>query len=174
MEITGLPMYKRASMGIVYSSQTISLFHSLTVVENVEVAALRRLGRGVDAVDLDGYVRDILKDVGLEDFGDMEAGKLPYGSQRLLEISMALSLQPVLLILDEPTEGLSAEEMGKIMGLLRSLSGDKTLLIIEHNIRFVMELAQMVTVMADGSVIAEGRPSEVENDALIQRIYLGS
>ncbi|MEM3123614.1 MAG: ABC transporter ATP-binding protein [Nitrososphaerota archaeon] len=177
MDITNLPAHKRASMGIVYTFQIVSLFPSLTVLENVAVAAQRTLEHGIfRRVGSDlayRHAEKILGMVGLEDEAEQEAASLPYGHQRLLDIGIALALEPVLLILDEPTQGLSVDEIAKITNLVRVLSKHTNILLIEHNIRVVMELAQKITVMADGSVILEGTPSEVEKDVQVQRIYLG-
>ncbi|GBC69102.1 Lipopolysaccharide export system ATP-binding protein LptB [archaeon HR01] len=177
VDITNLPAHKRASMGIVYTFQIVSLFPSLTVFENVVLAVQRRLGRGILLrLDRDSVYRQsekALELVGLEDEAELEAGALPYGHQRLLDIAMALALQPVLLILDEPTQGLSAGEIEKITDLVKKLSKNTTILLIEHNISVVMELAHKITVMADGSILAEGPPSEVEKDVRVQSIYLG-
>jgi branched-chain amino acid transport system ATP-binding protein len=91
----------------------------------------------------------------------------------MLELAMALPLKPELLILDEPTQGLSAEEIERVATLIKDLAKEVTILLIEHNIRLVLELADTVTVMDKGAIIAEGRPREIEEDAEVQRVYLG-
>lgn len=176
-EITKLPAHKRASMGIVYTFQIMSLFPSLTVFESVALAVQRKIGLSIAAgkkFESDvSHVWKFLRSIGLEDYAEREVGSLPYGHQRLVDIAMSISLQPELLILDEPTQGLSVGEIQKIMELIKDISKTTTILLIEHNIRVVMELAGKITVMANGSVIAEGSPSEVENDIAVQRVYLG-
>jgi branched-chain amino acid transport system ATP-binding protein len=91
----------------------------------------------------------------------------------MLELAMALPLKPELLILDEPTQGLSAEEIERVATLIKDLAKEVTILLIEHNIRLVLELADTVTVMDKGAIIAEGRPREIEENAEVQRVYLG-
>ncbi|MEM1949757.1 MAG: ABC transporter ATP-binding protein [Candidatus Caldarchaeum sp.] len=176
-DITGLPAHDRVKIGIVYTFQIVSLFPSLTVFENVMLAVQSKIGKGLFLRLDKNYAlqqaEKILQMVGLEDESEKEAGVLSYGHQRLLDIGMALALQPFLLILDEPTQGLSAEEIEKIIALLKNLSKNTTILLIEHNISFVMELAHKITVMFNGSVLAEGSPSEVERDVQVQRTYLG-
>jgi branched-chain amino acid transport system ATP-binding protein len=118
-------------------------------------------------------VREALATVGLRDAWDQPAGALPYGHQRLLEIAMALALHPRLLILDEPTQGLAPDEIDGLVALVRRIAGTTTVLLIEHNVRVVLDLAHRVTVMDQGRIIAEGIPAEVEADPTVQRVYLG-
>ena len=115
-----------------------------------------------------------LSRVGLADEMHRQAGELPYGHQRLLEVSMGLALEPELLILDEPTQGLALEEISSFCDLIREISKRVTVLLIEHNMSVVLELAELITVMDKGMVIAEGTPSEIERDPVVQRAYLGT
>ena len=101
------------------------------------------------------------------------AAELPYGYQRLLEVAMGLALEPELLIMDEPTQGLAAEEISGFCDLTRRIAKEATVLLIEHNMSVVLELAEKITVMDRGAVIAEGTPAEIEADPEVQRAYLG-
>jgi branched-chain amino acid transport system ATP-binding protein len=102
------------------------------------------------------------------------ASVLPYGHQRLLEVAIGLALEPKLLILDEPTQGLSEEEILGFCGLVREIAGDATVLLIEHNMPVVMELAHRITVMNNGTILAEGAPAEIRADPEVRRAYLGT
>jgi len=168
-DITRLPAYRRMRLGMAYTFQITSVFAGLTVTENVALAARRR----VRGAALDHAVTAALDRVGLSDRAAQVAGDLAYGHQRLLEIAMGLAQRPRLLILDEPTQGLSEGEIAGFSRLVRALAGESTILLIEHNIDVVMALADRITVMETGRVLAEGRPSEIHGDAAVQAAYLG-
>lgn len=178
-DITGLKAWDRVTRGIVYTFQVTSIFKNLTCYENVALAAQRRLmGRVIDRLVLsEGQIADrvqaALLQVGLSGSSDQRAGALPYGHQRLLEVAMALALNPELLILDEPTQGLSQEEISDFCELTRRISREVTVLLIEHNISVVLELAGKVTVMDQGAILAEGTPAEIERSSEVQKAYLG-
>jgi len=169
-DITTLPAHKRILAGMAYTFQITSVFARLPVAENVALAARRRL-RGAEA---DAVVHEALDRVGLLDRIDQEAGDLSYGHQRLLEIAMGLAQAPRLLILDEPTQGLSESEIAGFTALLRDLAGRTTVLLIEHNMSVVMETADRVTVLDYGAVLAEGTPAEIHENAAVQAAYLGT
>jgi branched-chain amino acid transport system ATP-binding protein len=118
-------------------------------------------------------VRNALGRVGLAGDLHREAGILPHGHQRLLEVAMALALKPQLLILDEPTQGLAPAEIAAFCDLVRDVSQTATVLIIEHNLKVVLELADRITVMDRGAVLAEGSPTEIEQHPAVRRAYLG-
>ncbi|MBI3031361.1 MAG: ABC transporter ATP-binding protein [Candidatus Rokubacteria bacterium] len=178
-DVTGLRAWDRVALGIVYTFQVTSIFKNLTVFENVALAAQRRLMTGalsrltLPQRTLAEHVQAALAQVGLPDAGDRHAGSLPYGHQKLLEVAMALALKPELLILDEPTQGLAPEEIAALSRLIRALSRGVTMLLIEHNMAVVLELATKVTVMDKGDILAEGTPSEVEAHPDVQKVYLG-
>jgi branched-chain amino acid transport system ATP-binding protein len=115
----------------------------------------------------------VLEAVGLSDARAVTAGTLPYGHQRLLEIAMAMALEPRLLILDEPTQGLAPDEITNLVSLLRRTSVRATILLIEHNMDVVLDLARTITVMDQGRILAEGTPREIEANVDVQRVYLG-
>ena len=168
-DITALPAHKRIMLGMAYTFQITSVFAGLSVGENVALAARRRLkGAQVgEAVD------DALARVGLLDRKAQEAGDLSYGHQRLLEIAMGLAQSPRLLILDEPTQGLAESEIAEFKALIRELAGKTTILLIEHNMSVVMELADRITVLNFGEVLAEGTPAEIHANGAVQTAYLG-
>lgn len=177
--ITRLRAWDRVGLGIVYTFQVTSIFKNLTVYDNVALAVQRRLMlRALDRVTLrktvlsDG-VEKALEDVGLKQVDNHQAGLLPYGHQKLLEVAMALALKPKLLILDEPTQGLAPEEIIDFCDLIRKISKEVTILLIEHNMPVVLELATGVTVMDKGAIIAVGTPDEIEADTRVQEAYLG-
>jgi len=170
-DVTALPDYKRISLGIAYTFQITSIFSNLTVYENVALAVQRRLGKSTR--DLMTQTKLALARVGLHTRADQTAGDLAYGHQRLLEIAMGLGQNPKLLILDEPTQGLSDGEIEDFKSLIRAVSENTTILLIEHNIDVVMSLADTITVLNFGQIIAEGTPAEIHANADVQTAYLG-
>jgi branched-chain amino acid transport system ATP-binding protein len=178
-DITRLRAWERARLGIVYTFQVTSIYRNLSVYDNVALAAQRpRLRAFLDWIALDhgvvgADVEAALARVGLVDLSGQRAGALAYGHQRVLEVAMALVLRPELLILDEPTQGLAGDEIEVLGRLVRGIAGTTTVLLIEHNMAVVMELAGRVTVMDRGRIIAEGTPREIEAHPEVQRAYLG-
>lgn len=167
--ITPMPAYARVRLGIAYTFQITSIFPGLSVFDNVALAAQ---SRGVR--DLRTAVADPLHRVGLHEFADQTAGTLSYGHQRLLELAMGLALAPRLLILDEPTQGLAAGEIDTFVSLIRTLVPKMTVLLIEHNVEVVMDLADRITVLNFGRVLARGTPTEIQANGEVQAAYLGS
>jgi len=170
--IAHLPAHKRIQLGIAYTFQIASVFGGLSCHENVALAA-RRL-TGSDRAALEVRVADALDRVGLSDRATQIAGDLSYGHQRLLEIAMGLVQAPSLFILDEPTQGLSEAEVQAFMALMRSLAGETTILLIEHNMSVVMQTADRITVLNYGEVLASGTPDDVRGDPHVQAAYLGT
>lgn len=168
-DITALPTHKRIMLGMAYTFQITSVFAGLSVGENVALAARRRLKGTKVGLAVD----DALTRVGLLDRKAQEAGDLSYGHQRLLEIAMGLAQSPRLLILDEPTQGLAEGEIADFKDLIRVLAGHTTILLIEHNMSVVMELADRITVLNFGEVLAEGTPAEIHANGEVQTAYLG-
>jgi branched-chain amino acid transport system ATP-binding protein len=176
-DITALPAHERVRRGIAYTFQITSIFPNLSVFDNVALSVQRTLidaGGGVPARALQAGVVEALSRVHLADRLDMPAGKLAYGHQRLLEVAMGLALQPRLLILDEPTQGLSDAEIESFIALVKEIAQRATVLLIEHNMPVVMALADRITVMSNGAVLAEGTPDAIRADAAVQQAYLGS
>ena len=118
-------------------------------------------------------IRQVLDQVGIIENENSIAGNLSYGHQRLLEVAMGLASKPKLLILDEPTQGLAESEIQHFCNLIQGLSDSMTILLIEHNMQVVLELAEQITVMDQGKILAEGTPSEIEANSAVQESYLG-
>jgi branched-chain amino acid transport system ATP-binding protein len=198
-DITDEPAHRRVRLGIAYTFQITSIYANLSVLDNVALAAQSALRRDVRRArdgllapaaaahvapaearglpphsELQRRIDDALGRVGLADRRGAKASTLAYGHQRLLEVAMGLALAPRLLILDEPTQGLSDAEIAAFCGLIRAIAKDATVLLIEHNMDVVMQLAQRVTVMNNGAVLAEGTPGEIRADEAVQRAYLGT
>ena len=162
-DITRLRSWERALLGIVYTFQVTSIYRKLSVHDNVALAAQRRrLRTPLDWIALDRRPVEAAVDAALAD-----------GHQRLVEVAMALALGPELLILDEPTQGLAGDEIEALCRLVRRIAGTTTVLLIEHNMGVVLELAGRVTVMDRGRILAEGTPAEIEAHPEVQRAYLG-
>jgi branched-chain amino acid transport system ATP-binding protein len=178
-DVTRLRAWERAVLGIVYTFQVTSIYRTLSVHDNVALAAQRpRLRTPLDWLALDraavaADVEAALARVGLADLRDRRAGTLAYGHQRILEVAMALALRPTLLILDEPTQGLAGDEIEAVCRLVQAIAGETTVLLIEHNMAVVLELANRVTVMDQGRILADGTPREIEAHPEVQRAYLG-
>lgn len=167
-DITRLPAHARARKGIAYTFQITSIYPRLTVYDNIALAAQARGARNLDA-----EVRAILARVQMGHLADQEAATLSYGHQRLLEVGMGLALQPRVLILDEPTQGLVSGEIAGFIALVRSLVPQTTVLLIEHNMDLVMQLAERITVLNHGQILAQGTPSEIRANRAVQAAYLG-
>jgi branched-chain amino acid transport system ATP-binding protein len=167
-DITRLPAHERVARGIAYTFQITSIYGNLSVFDNVALPVQRRGGGNLRAETMVALDR-----VGLAGLAHQTAGTLAYGHQRLLEIAMGLALAPRLLILDEPTQGLALSEIEGFKALVRSVIPDTTVLLIEHNMDVVMDLADRVTVLNFGRVLATGSPAEIRADAGVQSAYLG-
>ena len=164
-DVTELPAFRRVRRGIAYTFQITSIYANLSAEENVALAAHRPGRRGA---------QEFLARVGLADRASQVAGTLSYGHQRLLEVAMGLALKPKLLILDEPTQGLSDAEIDGFAQLVREVAKEETVLLIEHNMPVVMDLAHRITVLDRGSILAEGSPEEIRANMAVQNAYLGS
>jgi branched-chain amino acid transport system ATP-binding protein len=179
-DITRLRAWQRVMRGIVYTFQITSIFPRLSCYDNVALAVQRRLMSGwrdrlrLPDVRLAPEVESALDQVGLGEEMGRPAGELSYGHQRLIELAMGLALSPSLLILDEPTQGLAPAEINSFCALIRSAAERMTILLIEHNMSVVLELATRVTVMDRGGVLAEGEPEVIERHPAVKHAYLGS
>lgn len=167
-DITALPAHKRVRAGIAYTFQITSIYPRLSVFDNVALAV-----QCSGAHDLEAAVAEALRRVNLDDRPDQVAGNLSYGHQRLLEVAMGLALRPRILILDEPTQGLAAGEIAGFVALIRSLVPQTTVLLIEHNMEVVMGLADRITVLNFGQILAQGSPEAIRANAAVQAAYLG-
>ncbi len=179
-DITALPAHRRVKRGIAYTFQITSVFGNLSAFDNVALAAQNAMQRKSGSwrpLDADALVRrtgEALGRVGLADRRALKASELAYGHQRLLEIAMGLALAPTLIILDEPTQGLSDAEIAGFCELVRGIAREATVLLIEHNMAVVMALADRITVMDQGRILAEGAPAEIRANEAVQRAYLGA
>lgn len=168
-DITHLSPQTRVVRGIAYTFQITSIYAQLSVFDNVALAVQRR-----GAPNLQDDTLSALARVGLANFAAQIAGTLAYGHQRLLEIAMGLALKPRLLILDEPTQGLAIAEIEAFKTLIQRLIPQTTVLLIEHNMDVVMDLAHKITVLNDGKVLARGTPAEIRANTAVQAAYLGA
>ena len=171
-DITRLPAHDRVARGVAYTFQITSIYPNLSLFDNVMLPAQRRasLDATKDATD---RAMVALERVGLDSRASERAGSQAYGHQRLLEVAMGLALAPKLLILDEPTQGLAQGEIETFNDLIRTVAKDATVMLIEHNMNVVMALADHITVLNFGEVLAEGTPDEIRANADVQSAYLG-
>ena len=172
-DITRLPAHRRVRLGIAYTFQITSVFTNLSAFDNVALSVERTLLDKRGSGNLQEGAMAALESVGIADRAVMNAGDLSYGHQRLLEVAMGLALKPRLLILDEPTQGLSDGEIANFVMLVRDIAKNATVLIIEHNMPVVMELARRITVLDAGRILAEGPPDEISRNEAVQCAYLG-
>jgi branched-chain amino acid transport system ATP-binding protein len=170
-DVTTLPAYRRVALGMGYTFQITSVFARLSVHENVALAVRRA---EASEARVDALVAATLARVGLGGQGDQTAADLSYGHQRLLEVAMGLAGRPRVLILDEPTQGLAEAEIAGFKALIRGLVPETTVLLIEHNMGVVMELADRITVLNFGAVLAEGTPDDIRANSHVQAAYLGT
>jgi branched-chain amino acid transport system ATP-binding protein len=174
-DVTRLPAYKRVQRGIAYTFQITNIYPTKSVADNVRMAVQGRMQRAsMPAFDFEVETLGALAAVGLSERAETIAGELAYGHQRLLEIAMGLALQPKLLILDEPTQGLSDAEIENFVTLVRAIARRATVLLIEHNMAVVMALADRISVLTRGQLLAEGTPAEIRDNAAVQEAYLGA
>lgn len=178
-DVTRLRDHQRARRGLAKTFQHSSVFGGMTLLENTLLGAERRHGRAARAVG--GHsrgavqaARSALEQVGLLDRAQSRAASLSHGERRQLEVALALSVDPNILLFDEPTAGMSAAETARFVDLVKWLPREITVLIIEHDLDVVFSLADRVTVMHLGAVIAGGTPAEVRASELVQRVYLGA
>jgi branched-chain amino acid transport system ATP-binding protein len=181
-DITGLPVHEAAQRGISRTFQLCHVFPGLTARENVRLAAQARepgrwrfLGGGAVLRNSAATTDEALARLRLERFADRAAAMLSHGDQRLLEVAMAVAQQPRLLMLDEPTQGLSIEETDRAVEILRGMleGGELSVLLVEHDMEVVFKLADNITVLHRGRVLADGTPAAVRADAAVRSAYLG-
>jgi branched-chain amino acid transport system ATP-binding protein len=179
-DITGLPQHAVARLGIAKSYQITNVFPHLTVHENVRVAAQgwthafdfwSRADRLTQPAD---RAHGLLRTVGLASKADRLAAHLAHGEKRHLEIAIALAGEPQLLLLDEPTAGMSPEETDETMRLIRELTVGRTVVLVEHKMKVVMKISDRITVLHQGQVLAEGTPEQIRGNERVQQTYLGA
>ncbi len=179
-DITALSVHSRSLLGIARSFQITSLFNGFSALDNVALAVQAHAGHSFQFWNsarrdnaLRGPARDALTSVGLQERGRVQIDKLSHGEQRQLEIAIALATKPQLLLLDEPMAGMGPEESSRMVDMLRKLKGTVTILLIEHDMEAVFALADRITVLVYGRVIASGDPTAVRNDPAVREAYLG-
>ena len=177
-DVTGLPPERISQLGVARSYQITNIFPGSTCLENIRVAVQSRRPKSsflrhhrADAATLD-HAAGIINTIGLGGKEDVVASNLSHGEQRNLEIGIALATEPTLLCLDEPTAGMSASETRDIVELIRRVGASLTILIVEHDMQVVMSLAQRITVLDYGQVLAEGTPEEIQANPQVQEAYL--
>ncbi|MBF6616902.1 MAG: ABC transporter ATP-binding protein [Candidimonas sp.] len=181
-DITGVAGHQRVHHGIARSFQVTSLFPSLSVRENLRLAA-----QGAHHLKItDGWwaptgqlaqraiIDEILERMGLTRTENLSAGTLSHGQQRRLEVGMALAARPKAVFLDEPTSGMGVDDIDAMKALIHGLRGDHTVVLIEHNMGIVMDISDTITVMQLGKVLVEGKPDVIRNDARVRSAYLGN
>ena len=180
-DITSLPVPGRVRAGIGRSFQISNVLMDFTVLENGIIAEQARLGQSFrflrpafDDPDLIAGAQKILARVGLDDRADQRVGDLAHGERRMLELGLALATAPQLLLLDEPMAGAGPEESQRMSQIIETLRGKLAILLIEHDMDAVFRLADRITVLVEGAVIASGTADEISNSAAVQTAYLGS
>ena len=179
-DVTALPAAERSGRGFARSFQITSIFREFSALDNVALAVQAHAGhsfrfwrRAREERALREPARAVLAQVGLAARADVEAGALAHGEQRQLEIAMALATRPRLLLLDEPVAGMGIDESQRMVALLRTLRGRHTMVLVEHDMDVVFALADRISVMVYGRVIATGAPEAIRGNAEVRRAYLG-
>ena len=180
-DITSMAPADVARLGLIRSFQISAVFPHLTGMENVRVALQRQRGDNFDfwrskkvLDDLNGRAMALLEDVGLTEFADVTAVEMPYGRKRALEIATTLALDPEMMLLDEPMAGMGHEDIEKVVELIRRVSANRTVLMVEHNLNVVANLSDTITVLTRGQILAEGDYATVSANPEVQQAYLGA
>jgi branched-chain amino acid transport system ATP-binding protein len=181
VDITRLQAAEVARLGIGRSFQMSAVFPHLTVLENVRIALQRRLGTTFhfwrSAASLTGLrarALDLLASVDLAGFAALTAVELPYGRKRALEIATTLAMDPELMLLDEPMQGMGHEDVGKVAALIRQACANRTVLMVEHNMNVVASIADTITVLQRGRVLAEGSYAQISGNPAVMEAYMGA
>lgn len=179
-DVTGARPAELARRGMVRSFQISAVFPHLTVLENVRIALQRTLGTSFhfwkserSLQQLDQRAIEILHTVDLHTFADHVAVELPYGRKRALELATTLALEPEVMLLDEPTSGMGHEDVGRVVTLIRKVSAQRTVLMVEHNLKVVADLSDTITVLQRGQILAEGSYAEVSQNPAVLEAYVG-
>jgi branched-chain amino acid transport system ATP-binding protein len=178
-DITALPQTKISHLGIAVAYQITNIFPMLSVFENIRVAAQSRKttfnlwSKALAHKDLTEETRAILELIGLQDLQQEIAANLSHGDRKRLEIGIALATKPKLLLLDEPTAGLSPPETRQTIELIKKIAAGLTIILVEHKMKVVMEVSTKITVLYYGSLLVQGTPDDIRNNAEVRRVYLG-
>jgi branched-chain amino acid transport system ATP-binding protein len=174
-DITKLPPYKRARLGIARTFQRLELFSVLTVRENIAVAAETRGGWARERGNTGTIVDGVIERIGLQECADLRVDSLPTGQARLVELGRALACKPKVLLLDEPASGQTEQETERFASLLRELGGEGiTIVLVEHDVQLVMAVCDTICVLDFGRILATGTPEEIRTNELVLAAYLGT
>ena len=180
-DITGEKPAEIARRGIIRSFQISAVFPNLTLLENVRLGLQRKLGTSYQfwrsersLYKLNERAKRLLAEVGLEHMADEMTVNLPYGSKRALEIATTLAMEPELMLLDEPTQGMGHEDVDRVTQLIKKVSAGRTILMVEHNMKVVSTIADRITVLQRGEVLAEGPYEEVSANPQVMEAYMGT
>ena len=180
-DITGESSARIARRGVIRSFQISAVFPHLTVLENVRVALQRQLHNSFhfwrserSLAQLDGRAMELLSEVDLEKYAGLTAVELSYGRKRALEIATTLAMNPTLMLLDEPTQGMGLEDVDRIRQLIKKVAAQRTVLMVEHNMSVVASIADTITVLQRGATLAEGPYDQVSKDPAVIEAYMGS
>ncbi|MCV2419019.1 ABC transporter ATP-binding protein [Paucibacter aquatile] len=181
VDITGERPAEIARRGVIRSFQISAVFPHLTVLENVRIGLQRFTGtsfhfwKGLTGLkQLDARVLALLELVDLREMASLKAGDLPYGRKRALEIATTMAMEPALMLLDEPTQGMGHEDVDRVTALIKRVAEGRTVLMVEHNMKVVSTIADRITVLARGSVLAEGDYAEVSRHPAVLEAYMGT
>ena len=181
VDITRLTASEVSRSGMVRSFQISAVFPHLTVLENVRIGLQRKLGTSFhfwkpesSLYTLNNEAMALLESVDLASFASTQTVELPYGRKRALEIATTLALDPELMLLDEPTQGMGHEDVGRVVELIRKVAANRTVLMVEHNMNVVANLSDTITVLARGAVLAEGPYQDVSKNPRVLEAYVGS
>ena len=179
-DITAMSPADIARLGMVRSFQISAVFPHLTAIENVRIALQRQRGDSFDFWRSERVLNafndrasELLADVGLTEFSNIQAVELPYGRKRALEIATTLALDPEMLLLDEPTAGMTPEDVERVAALIKRIAANRTVLMVEHNLSVVSTISDTITVLARGKVLAEGNYETVSKDSRVVEAYIG-
>ena len=178
-DITALAAHDYARIGIAKSFQITNVFKQLSAHENVRVALQMQVSKYQILLPREGYAAliqradGLLTRVGLSQSRNKKAGDLAHGQQRSLEVAMALACEPKLLLMDEPTAGMSPQETGVMMQLILELAQERTVILVEHKMKMVMGLCKRLVVLHHGELLADGNPDDIRSNPEVKRVYLG-
>ncbi|PQO98597.1 ABC transporter ATP-binding protein [Massilia phosphatilytica] len=178
VDVSRLRQHQYARIGVAKSFQITNVFPAFTVLENVRIALQARVARlnfwsRRDALDLEPRARELLQLVGIAQHAPRPARQLAHGQQRALEIAIALAADPMLLLMDEPTAGMSPEETRTMMALIERLASERTLVLVEHKMKMVMGISDRIVVLHHGELLAAGTPADIRANDEVRRVYLG-